>query len=63
MSQRSDGEKESLADFVQSYIDLRLNIAEAKAQRVDTTGKLYQRFVRGKSGHVSEVYAGYDLRK
>lgn len=35
---RSDGEKESLADFVQSYIDLRLNIAEAKAQRVDTTG-------------------------
>lgn len=35
---RPDGEKESLADFVQSYIDFRLNIAEAKAQRIDTTG-------------------------
>ena len=35
---RPDDEKESLADFVQSYIDFRLNIAEAKAQRIDTTG-------------------------
>ncbi len=35
---KSDSEKESLSDFIQSYIDLRLNIEEAKVQRVDTTG-------------------------
>ena len=30
--------KESLSDFVQSYIDFKMNVEEAKAQSLDTTG-------------------------
>ncbi|NDV97204.1 hypothetical protein D0T84_20190 [Dysgonomonas sp. 521] len=34
---RAGAEKESIADFVKSYVDFRLNVEEAKAQRLDTT--------------------------
>jgi len=35
---RSDDEKESITDFIQSYINFKLNVEEAKAQHLDTTG-------------------------
>ncbi|MDR3059293.1 MAG: peptidylprolyl isomerase [Prevotella sp.] len=35
---RADDNKESLSDFVQSYIDFKMNVEEAKAQNLDTTG-------------------------
>lgn len=39
---RTDNEKESVTDFVKSYIDFRLNVEEAKAQHLDTA-KSYMR--------------------
>lgn len=38
---RPSGNKESINDFVQSYIDYRMNLAEARAQQLDTL-KSYQ---------------------
>lgn len=35
---RPDGEKESITDFIQSYIYFKLNVEEAKAQHLDTIG-------------------------
>lgn len=33
-----EGKRESLSDFIQSYIDFKMNVEEAKAQHLDTTG-------------------------
>jgi peptidyl-prolyl cis-trans isomerase SurA len=35
---KQEGSKESFSDFIKSYIDFRLNVEEAKAQHLDTTG-------------------------
>ncbi|MDR0824382.1 MAG: peptidylprolyl isomerase [Prevotella sp.] len=35
---KQEGQKEPFSDFIKSYIDFKLNVEEAKAQHLDTTG-------------------------